>query len=58
MEISSKLGAGLSYEVAVLAKQQQSTREQGRQAVALIEAASAPQKALPSGVGTRLDIVA
>jgi hypothetical protein len=58
MDVSGNLTSGLRYDVAVLAKQQQTTREQGKQALQLIQSATAPQPALPPGVGGQLNIVA
>ena len=43
------------YDVAIAAKQLQSTREQGQQAVQLIQAATAPSA---PGVGGNLNVVA
>jgi hypothetical protein len=50
----------MAYDVAVAAKVQQSTREQGRQALQLIETAVAPtrQGASTPGIGDRLNVVA
>ena len=49
----------LAYEVAVAAKAQQSTREQGRQALQLIQSAVAPSPgASTPGIGDRLNVVA
>lgn len=52
-------GAGaaqqLQYSVAVEKKAQQSVREQGQQAVKLIDAAAKPS---PDGAGKRLNVVA
>jgi hypothetical protein len=59
MEISGKAPAGMAYEVAVAAKVQQSTREQGRQALKLIQSAVAPAAgASTPGIGDRLNVVA
>jgi hypothetical protein len=58
MQISGSSGA--AYDVAVASKQMQSTREQGRQAVQLIQSAtqSAPSAPSSAGVGSRLNVVA
>jgi hypothetical protein len=59
MQISGKAPTGMAYEVAVAAKAQQSTREQGRQALQLIQSAVAPAPgASTPGIGDRLNIVA
>jgi hypothetical protein len=57
MEISDGITAA-RYDVTVAAKVQQNTREQGRQALQLIESASTPRMSLHQGVGTRLNVVA
>jgi hypothetical protein len=59
MQISGKAPTGMAYEVAVAQKAQQSTREQGRQALQLIQSAVAPASggATP-GIGDRLNVVA
>lgn len=46
------------YQVAMLRKQNDAVEEQGREAVALIDAASAPAKATSGDVGRRLHVVA
>lgn len=58
MQISGN-ATGLAYDVAVAKKAQQSTQEQGRQAVELIQSAtsSSPRPA-GNGVGSRLNVVA
>jgi hypothetical protein len=49
----------MAYDVAVASKQLQSTRDQGRQAMQLIQSAVAPAPSAASpGVGSRLDVVA
>jgi hypothetical protein len=59
MEISGGSAlAGARYDMAVARKLMQSTREQGAQALRLIEASSAPRASAPEGVGGQLDIVA
>ena len=45
------------YAVAVTRKQQDQQSEQGRQAVQLIESATAPQRATSGSVGTKLNVV-
>lgn len=59
MNVNS-LGAGaitqLQYAVAMERKAQDTVREQGQQALQLIDAASSAKP--PEGTGTRLDIVA
>lgn len=58
MEISGN-ASGVAYDVAVAKKAQQSTRQQGEQAVKLIDAATSSKPRAPTGdVGTRLNIVA
>lgn len=49
---------GMAYDMAIAKKSLQSTREQGRQALELIQSASAPAASASSGVGGRLNIVA
>lgn len=49
--------AGATYDIAVAKKQLQSVKEQGQQALQLIEAA-APSKATAPGVGARLNLTA
>lgn len=59
MQISGNASAGASYDVAVARKVQQSTREQGEQALQLIEEATPPPAASPpAGTGGRLNVVA
>jgi hypothetical protein len=59
MQISGNANVGASYDVAVARKVQQSTREQGEQALQLIEEATPPPAASPSaGTGGSLNIVA
>jgi hypothetical protein len=59
MQISGNASAGLGYDVAVAKKVLQSTREQGQQALQLIQAASpAASNAGPGSGGGRLDVVA
>jgi hypothetical protein len=59
MEISgSNALAGARYDMAVAKKVLQSTREQGAQALQLIEASSAPSGSAPVGVGGQLNVVA
>jgi hypothetical protein len=58
MEIRGNALAGAQYDVAVAKKQLQSTREQGEQAVQLIQAATASAPNASSGVGSRLNVVA
>lgn len=48
----------LQYSVAVEKKAQASAREQGEQAVQLIEAASSSAARAPQGTGTKLNITA
>jgi hypothetical protein len=55
MQISGNAAAGLNYDVAVAKKALQSTREQGQQALQLIQAATPPANA---SVGSRLNVVA
>jgi methionine aminopeptidase len=57
MQISSS-STGLAYDVAIAQKVNQSTREQGRQALELIQSAMAPTANASAGVGSRLNIVA
>lgn len=58
MQISGN-ASGLAYDVAVAKKAQQSTRVQGEQAVALIQAATSSSPRPSSGdVGSRLNVVA
>jgi hypothetical protein len=57
MQIGSA-SAGPSYEVAVAKKVLQSTREQGQQALQLIQAASPPASNPGAGVGGGLNVVA
>lgn len=57
MRVSSNLSS-LAYEVAVASKLQATVREQGKQAVELIEAASLASTQLPPGVGESLNIKA
>lgn len=57
MQISGTGAAGLEYDVAVAKKALQSTREQGQQALQLIQAATPPASSSGS-VGTRLNVVA
>ncbi len=57
MQISGSAAAGLNYDVAVAKKALQSTREQGQQALQLIQAATPPASG-SSGVGSRLNVVA
>jgi hypothetical protein len=57
MQISGN-STGLAYEVAVATKMNQSTREQGKQALQLIQSAMAPAASASPGVGTRLNVVA
>lgn len=56
MQISGN-STGLAYDVAVAAKMNQSTRDQGKQALQLIQSAVAPAPSGSPGVGTRLNIV-
>lgn len=61
MQVSgSSAVTGAAYDVAIASKQLQSTREQGRQALQLIQAATAstPSAASSPGVGGNLDVVA
>lgn len=58
MEIKGNALAGAQYDVAVAKKVLQSTREQGQQALQLIQAATPPAASAGDGVGTRLNIVA
>jgi hypothetical protein len=57
MQISGN-STSLAYDVAVAAKVNQSTREQGKQALQLIQSATAPTPGGSAGVGTRLNVVA
>jgi hypothetical protein len=56
MEISG--AGGVAYDVAVAAKQQASVRQQGKDAVKLIESATTGSTQLPPGVGENLNIKA
>jgi hypothetical protein len=56
MEISSAGGA--AYSVAVATKVQQSVRQQGKDAIKLIDAATMGTSQLPPGVGENLNIKA
>jgi hypothetical protein len=58
MQISGNAAASQSYDVAIAQKAQQSTREQGRQALQLIQSATPPAASATPGVGTRLNVVA
>jgi hypothetical protein len=59
MEIKGNMLAGAAYDMAVAKKALQSTREQGQQALQLIQAATPPApSASSSGVGSRLNVVA
>jgi hypothetical protein len=57
MQISGN-ATGMAYDVAIATKVNQSTREQGRQALELIQAATAPTSSPSSSVGKRLNVVA
>lgn len=57
MEIKGNMLAGAAYDMAVAKKALQSTREQGQQALQLIQAAT-PAPSGSSGVGSRLNVVA
>jgi hypothetical protein len=57
MEISGN-STSMAYDVAIAKKMNESTREQGRQALALIQSATAPTSTTSAGVGSRLNIVA
>jgi len=57
MEIKGNMLAGAQYDMAVAKKSLQSTREQGQQALQLIQA-STPSPSASSGVGSRLNVVA
>jgi hypothetical protein len=57
MQISGN-STGLAYEVDVASKMNQSTREQGQQALQLIQSAMVPASSGSPGVGTRLNVVA
>jgi hypothetical protein len=57
MQISGS-ATGMAYDVAIATKVNQSTREQGRQALELIQAATAPPSSASSSVGGRLNVVA
>jgi hypothetical protein len=57
MQISGNSN-GMSYDMAIAQKSLQSTREQGRQALQLIQSASAAAPSASSGVGGRLNVVA
>ncbi len=51
--------AGAQYDMAVAKKVQTSVKEQGQDALKLIESATAPQKLAASGhLGTKLNVVA
>lgn len=56
MEISANSMQALQYQVAVQKKSQDSVKEQGKQAVQLIEQAAANPP--PDGTGKRLNITA
>jgi hypothetical protein len=56
MEISGASSA--AYSVAVASKVQQSVKQQGKDALKLIDAASMGTSQLPPGVGENLDIKA
>ena len=58
MEIKGNMLAGAAYDVAVAKKSLQSTREQGQQALQLIQASTPSAPNASSGVGTRLNVVA
>jgi len=58
MEIKGNMLAGAAYDMAVAKKSLQSTREQGQQALQLIQAATPSAPSAGSGVGTRLNVVA
>jgi hypothetical protein len=58
MQISGNTAAGGSYDVAVAKKVQQSTRQEGEQALKLLEAAATPPRNASGDVGGRLNIVA
>lgn len=58
MEIKGNALAGMAYDVAVAKKALQSTRDQGKQALQLIQAAVPAAPSASSGVGTRLNVVA
>jgi hypothetical protein len=57
MQISGN-SKGMSYDMAIAQKSLQSTREQGKQALQLIQSASAAAPSASSGVGGRLNVVA
>jgi hypothetical protein len=56
MEISG--AGGLAYSVAVASKVQAGVRQQGRDALKLIDAATMATSQLPPGVGENLNIKA
>jgi len=56
MQISG--GSGLGYSVAVASKLQASVRQQGKDTLALIDAATMGSTQLPAGVGENLNIKA
>lgn len=58
MQVSGNASAGLGYDVAVAKKVLQSTREQGQQALQLIQAASPAASSTGASGGRRLDVVA
>jgi hypothetical protein len=57
MQISGS-STGLAYDVAMASKINQSTREQGKQTLALIQSATAPTPSASPGVGGRLNVTA
>ena len=58
MEIKGSGLAGAQYDIAVAKKQLQSTQEQGKQALQLIQSATPSAPSASSGVGTKLNVVA
>lgn len=56
MEISG--AGGVAYSVAVATKVQQSVRQEGKDALKLIDAATLGSSQLPPGVGENLNIKA
>lgn len=58
MQISGSMLQAATYDVAVAKKALQSTREQGQQALQLIQSATPAPASASSGVGTRLNVTA
>lgn len=58
MQVSGSSSTGPVYDVAVAKKVQQSTQEQGKQALELILGAAPPPRNASGDVGGRLNVVA